>query len=165
MESESSNLNNVKWDKSSREMDGYKCQNLPFPESGALLGCMRSVMDEGPVNVSTEVSDRARTMEMKIDESLGTSIIPLPSVSLTCQLTERASTSDGAEPLMRPCHPDRASDLPLSRTKCAPKSLICIHRPPDEPETTCASIIFCSIVFTPRQTSHSALTRYIRSGR
>jgi hypothetical protein len=87
-----------------------KCQNLSSPESGALLSCMQSVMEGGPVNASTEVSDRVRTVEMKIDPALGTSIRPFPSATITRQLTEPTSTSDSAEPLTRSCLPDTASD-------------------------------------------------------
>jgi len=88
----------------------YKYQNISSPESGALLSPMQSVMDEGSVNISTEVSDRVRTMEMKIDTALGTSIIPLPCVIITRHMTEGASTSNSADPMTRSCLADRASD-------------------------------------------------------
>jgi hypothetical protein len=87
-----------------------KCQNLSSPESGALLSCMESVMEERPVNVSTEVSGRVRTMDMKIETALKTSIRPFPSVIITRQLTERTTTSDSADSLVRSCLPHTVSD-------------------------------------------------------
>ncbi|KIM92982.1 hypothetical protein OIDMADRAFT_21621 [Oidiodendron maius Zn] len=86
----------------------YRCSILS-PESGALLSCMQPVIEEGPVNISTEASGRIDTIEMNMDTALGTSIGLFPSVIITRHLTERTSTFDSAEPLLRSSHSDIAS--------------------------------------------------------
>ena len=110
IESESSDLNSMKYDESGREVDGYTCQGVLSPESGSLLilSYMQWVTDEDPLNASSNVSDHVRTMEMKVDAVLGPSVVPSSSVIVTGQLT--ASTSDTTESSMRPCLPDTVSD-------------------------------------------------------
>jgi hypothetical protein len=67
-------------------------------------------MEEGPVDVSTEVSGRIDTMEMKTDTALGTLVRPFNSVTTTLQVTGDTSTSNSAKPSVRSSLSDTTSN-------------------------------------------------------